>query len=409
MIFLLWLEERNKMKKYIKNLTGFSNLLGLIALVVLLFPPGLKANTLSNRAKITVLTCGPAKPMYATFGHTAIRVSDPENHIDEVYNFGTFDPGIPNFYLQFIGGRLKYSLSVTSFRTFLSEYKSEGRWVKSQDLLLSNEKLNMLHDSLQQAYLPENRHYRYGFFKNNCSTKIMNMIVENSGNSSAIDTLNMPSGLTYRKALKHYLKNRPWLQFGINLLLGPFSDQKISRKQSCFMPDLLMNEIENAGLATSPKVVLDGTYIDEKPNELNTPMVILWFVLLLLVVKTFWLKTSRQVSNSTDLFLFISAALLGLLYLILWNWSAHVSLHYNFNIIWANPLLLVLLWSIPARKTKFNRVFLFLYALLLFFFLINFSRLPQKIPLEAMPLTSMLVLIAVNRVFQFRKTASKIY
>jgi hypothetical protein len=396
------------MMKHNLNLTGFDSLLGFVVLLILFFPPALKAGQLSERARITILTCGPAAPMYATFGHTALWVSDPENHIDEVYNFGTFDSGTSNFYLKFLGGRLQYALSVANFNSFLREYKNENRWVKAQDLQLANEKLNDLYNALKQADRPENRFYRYDFFRDNCSTKIMNLILAASGNAKAIDTLNTPANLTYRKALKHYLKYRPWLQFGINLLLGPFADQQISRKQSCFMPDFLMQEAGSAGLASAPETILDGISISKGPSELSSPMVIFWMMLFFMVALTFWLKISKKISDRTDLFLFTFVALPGLLFMFLWSWSDHVSLHVNLNILWANPLLLVLLWSIPAEKTKFNRAFLLLYSLLLFFFIISFSRLPQKIPLEAMPILSILALRSVNRVFRFKKLEAKI-
>ncbi len=408
-----WSEEKNRMIQYLINLTGSNpyrsgNLLGFTILLTLLFPANLAARSLSGQAKITILTCGPAGPMYATFGHTALWVSDPENHIDEVYNFGTFDSGISNFYVKFLGGRLQYALSVTNFNSFLREYKNEGRWVKGQDLLFSSENLNILYNSLQHAYQPENRVYRYDFFRDNCSTKIMNMILLCSDNESARDSLDTQANLSYRKALKHYLKYRPWLQFGINLLLGPFSDREISRKQSCFMPDYLMQEAESTGLASPPEVLLDGITFERPGNDITSPIMILWVLLFILVAQVFWLNTSRKVSDGIDLILFTIAALPGVLFVIFWVWSDHISLHFNFNILWANPLLLVLLWTIPIKKTKFNKIFLMLYALLLFYFLISFNRLPQKIPLEAMPIVSILVLKAVNRVFQFRKMESKI-
>lgn len=398
---MLLSEDRIEMR-LLKNLPGF------ILLFLLLSPAIPKAKSLSDHAKITILTCGPAQPMYAMFGHTAIWVNDPQNNIDEVYNFGTFDANTPHFYIKFLEGRLQYALSVVDYHSFLREYKNEKRWVMGQDLLLSNKLLNVFYDSLQIAYQPANRYYRYGFFWDNCSTKIFNLILTVSGNMSVSDTLDQPANMSYRTALKYYLKDRPWMLFGINLLLGPFSDPEISRKQSAFLPDFLMQEIEETGLASSPVVLLDGTYTPKNQHELTSPLVVLWIILMLLAVDVFWLKTSKPVSNGIDLVLFTLAGILGALFLISWIWSEHRALHFNFNLLWANPFLLVLLWSIPTRKTKFNRVFLLLYSLLLFFFLISWSKFPQKIPMEAMPIVSILVLRAVNRVFQFRKMESTI-
>ena len=392
----------------LENLTGFKNLLGLILIFLFYSEIQVTAQSLSGQAKITVLTCGPARPMYAMFGHTALWVNDPQNNIDEVYNFGTFDANTSHFYIKFMEGRLHYALSVVDYHSFLREYKNEKRWVIGQDLLLSNELLNDIYDSLQIANLPANRLYRYGFFKQNCSTKITDLILAFSKNVSANDSLDQPANMSYRTAIKHYLKNRPWMLFGINLLLGPFSDPEINRRQSTFLPDFLMQEIEKTGLASGPVILLDGSYQPKIQHGLTSPLVVFWIILMLLAVDVFWLKTSKSVTNGIDLAIFSLAGIFGMLFLTFWIWSEHHTLHFNFNLLWANPLLLVLPWSIPARKAKFNRVFLLLYSLLLFFFLISWSKFPQKIPMEAMPIVSILVLRAVNRVFQFRKMESTI-
>jgi len=402
------LEEKGKKMKNIIGLAGFYNPCGFIVILLLFLPALLSGKPLSENAKIMILTCGPEKPMYAMFGHTAIRVDDPQNHIDEVYNFGTFDSGTPNFYIKFLGGRLQYALSVNNYQSFIREYKNEKRWVKGQELLLSKQFKEILYDSLREAYRPENRYYRYDFFRDNCSSKIINLVTSFTENQSAIDSLNTSANLTYRSALRYYLQNRPWMLFGFNLLLGPFSDQEISRKQSAFLPDYLMLEIEKTGLASGPELLLEGNDQAKRPGDIASPMMLLWIIALIFVVEVFWLKTSKSVSNGIDLFLFTLSAVLGLLFLILWFWSDHVSLHVNLNLLWANPLLLILLWTIPAEKKRFNRIFLLLYALLLFFFLINFNKLPQKIPMELMPIVTVLALRAVNRVFQFRKMESKI-
>lgn len=56
---------------------------------------------LTKDAKISVLTCGLGNETYSYFGHTGLRVSDPGNNFDVVYNYGTFDFRTPNFVLKF--------------------------------------------------------------------------------------------------------------------------------------------------------------------------------------------------------------------------------------------------------------------------------------------------------------------
>ncbi len=61
---------------------------------LLMLVPSVKtifAETLSNEAQISILTVDSGKEIWTVFGHTAIRIHDPINNIDEVYNYGTFD------------------------------------------------------------------------------------------------------------------------------------------------------------------------------------------------------------------------------------------------------------------------------------------------------------------------------
>src|SRR5690606_8433297 len=60
---------------------------------------------LTEKSKISMLTCAPGEELYSAFGHTAFRVQDPELGLDQVYNYGTFDFNGPNFYLNFVKGK----------------------------------------------------------------------------------------------------------------------------------------------------------------------------------------------------------------------------------------------------------------------------------------------------------------
>ncbi len=346
--------------------------------------------------------------MYAMFGHTALQFYDPENNIDEVYNFGTFDMNTPNFYLKFLTGRLDYTLSRSNYNYFVSEYISDQRWVCSQEVKLNVLQLQKVYDSLQVVYRPENRYYRYDFFKNNCATKVFNLLLVFGGTPRMIDSLNIPAGITWREGLKTYIAGREWINAGINMLLGPLADRQISRLQSTFLPDFLMLEAENTGLAGFPAIVTNGRYSAPEATPPDIPMIIFWMLLIVLVIEALWLNTSKKFSDAIDMALFGISGLLGLLFLFFLFWSEHTSLHLNLNLFWAFPPNILMIWTIRTGRHKFTRIYLLLYALLQFFLLINWHRLPQDFPLELMPVTTLLVFRAVNRVFRFREKEAAI-
>src|SRR6187399_943242 len=93
--------------------------------------------TLSKDAFISILNCDSGSELYSLFGHTAIRVSDPVNSIDVVYNYGAFDFSTPNFYLKFTKGDLQYFITTSTYDEFLAEYRYYQRGVYEQKLNLT--------------------------------------------------------------------------------------------------------------------------------------------------------------------------------------------------------------------------------------------------------------------------------
>ena len=104
-------------------------------LLCLFSMPG-RALIATDNTQISVLTCAPGNELYSLFGHTAIRIQSPENALDAVFNYGTFDFHTDHFYLKYARGLLPYQLSVTSYENFIRSYIFDNRSVWSQTLQL---------------------------------------------------------------------------------------------------------------------------------------------------------------------------------------------------------------------------------------------------------------------------------
>jgi len=80
---------------------------------------------LTDRAVLSMVTIYPGEALYSMFGHTAIRVRDPENNIDLLYNYGQSSvPFDASFVPRFVGGDLPFILGVSdTARSF--EYYSK--------------------------------------------------------------------------------------------------------------------------------------------------------------------------------------------------------------------------------------------------------------------------------------------
>ena len=61
-----------------------------------------------DSVRISLMTCSPGNEVYSLYGHTALRVEIPSQHIDWVYNYGMFSFRTPNFIYRFVKGETDY-------------------------------------------------------------------------------------------------------------------------------------------------------------------------------------------------------------------------------------------------------------------------------------------------------------
>ena len=74
--------------------------------------------------KSLLLLQGPGAVLYEKFGHSAIRIIDPNLNIDLIYNYGIFDFNTPNFYTNFAKGKMYYLLAKYDFKYFYSQLQN---------------------------------------------------------------------------------------------------------------------------------------------------------------------------------------------------------------------------------------------------------------------------------------------
>ena len=131
-----------------------------------------------DNIEFSVITIGPYEDeLYSAFGHSGIRYRDKLNNIDLFYNYGIFDFDQPNFYLNFLNGRLLYMVGKYNYQTVESFYTNQKRYVKEQVLNLNDSEKIILFNYLEQNIRPENRTYLYNYVYNNCATKIRDILV----------------------------------------------------------------------------------------------------------------------------------------------------------------------------------------------------------------------------------------
>lgn len=370
------------------------------------FSPGLlmaQGIQLSPNASVSLLTCGPGNEMYSFFGHTALRVSDPANRVNRVYNYGTFDFAVPNFYWQFIKGKLYYMLSASRFEGFVKEYISENRYIKELPLTIPQEDKQELYELLEINYQPENRHYWYDFTRDNCTTRVRDIVVKATAGAYQWPQ-DAGAGLTYRELLLPYLKVHPWERTGILLLLTAGADKQASLEEYMFLPERMHICFAGAKTAAGDRLtgterqVFTPTPSDSGPSRLFHPYV--FFAVIAAVSLYLGLRKnfSMQLQRIWFSLIFLISGLLGILFTFMWFGSEHWICHANLNIAWAFPfhiLLAVILWFPKAASVTriYSRVMLVVTAS----FLITFIFWKQSIPPEGI----LMALATLSGLFRF--------
>ena len=310
--------------------------------LILLLTGTVGAQTLSSRAEVSLLTFTPGLELYATFGHTAFRVSDPDRNLDLVFNYGTFDFNTPDFYLNFIRGKLDYQLTVATYADYERYEVETGRGIREQVLDLTGPEKQALSVALFVNARPENRSYRYDFLFDNCATRPRDLLEKAVGSRVPWVGQNPVTTLTFRDRLDPYLDRMPWTHWGINLVVGVPADRKTTLRESFFLPELLA-----AGLAATPLVKLDR--INSQPpavevpaDPLPGPVPVLSVLALGGLGLGFWEFRRKKRTRLFDTLVFGGVGVVGLIILFLWLFSDHSSVRPNLNLVWAFPLGLVL-------------------------------------------------------------------
>lgn len=310
--------------------------------------------------EISLLTCSPGDELYSSFGHSAIRVRQvmPEGQ-DVVFNYGTFDFSAPNFYGKFAMGRLDgYYLSVTTYADFIREYDYYRRDVREQVLDLSTQQQSFLIQHLWVNADPSRRFYSYEFFYNNCATKIRDAFEIALGDELVWAEEVAGEEKTFRSLIDEYVYPLPWADLGIDLALGSVIDRDATEREEQFLPDYMEAAFAKATiqgdgptrpLVKSSQVILEYPKSEPRMDFLN-PYTLMWAVAILFVLVTFFGHKKKRLLIGFDLGLFSILGILGIVVTFLWFFTDHTATKWNWNILWAFPGHLVLVWGLAKKQ-----------------------------------------------------------
>jgi hypothetical protein len=353
--------------------------------------------SLSDSATVTLITVSPGTEIYAHYGHTAIRVADPANGIDWVFNYGLFDFNSPNFIYRFVRGETDYLCGAFDYTDFLLEYRSENRDVYEQVLGLKKAEKAAVWQALVRNIQPENRTYRYNFFFNNCSTKPRDVVMNSI--QGKVDYRTKGYYPTLRSVLHQYTKPYPWTQFGIDFLIGAQADRPASLSDQQFAPELLFRSFSTAVVTdsagkTRPLVLETRQAVSRTGESLPTssslpgPVTVCWILFIVTTATTVMEYRKKRPIQALTAVWYGLAGLVGCLIAFLALFSIHPTTHVNYLLLWLNPLHLIFAFGMifETFRKKILRTYLSINLFLQLVALSGFFFLPQQLHPAMWPL-----------------------
>ncbi|MCD9098537.1 DUF4105 domain-containing protein [Luteimonas fraxinea] len=309
--------------------------------------------------RIGVATMQPGDVFFERFGHNALVVDDPAQPEPLSYNFGFFDPNEPDFVPRFIRGDMRYMLAALPLADDLAYYRDVGRGVSIQWLDLDPAQARELASALAENAKPENAHYRYDYFTDNCSTRVRDAIDTALGGALRGQLQGRSRGNTYRGDAVRLASPALWMWLGFDIGLGPSADRPNALWEDAFVPMRLadalrsVRNVDGRPLVSGEQIIVPHTQAPEPAERarLLWPWLVAGLVLgaAILVVGRFAPRALAAIA----LPFWTLSALLGGVMLFLWLGSEHVFAWRNHNLLLFNPLCLLLLpggWRIARGR-----------------------------------------------------------
>ena len=341
-------------------------------------------NTENPRYTIQVSTMGRGDPLYVWFGHSAIVVKDNVNDRSVMYDYGIFSFS-EGFYKTFALGRLWYESWATDTAMRFRLASSENRDISLVTLNLSGEvALNVL-NFVNMSVQPEHTTYLYHHYRENCSTKIRDIInVATKGKFKEWATTT-PYPLTIRELVSLHTASSPFIHFTLNFLQNKSIDTPISLWEAMFLPEKLEEALLSFNITQEDgsiiPLVVDREIINSAPQGLrpandqsktkaNLIMIAFSIVLALILYISRRIMTHTIFKGIRNLFSFIYsffsiswtlvATIFSTVLIFMMVASNHDVTYFNENILIISPLSILLLISSIRRafsKEKNHRFY----------------------------------------------------
>jgi hypothetical protein len=397
-----------------------------------LAPSGI-VNSTEPGSNLTVylLTFGMGDEVWERFGHNAIWIKDRTRGTDTTYNWGMFDFNQPGFLRRFLTGDTRYWMQGIDLDVMLRYYKQNNRSILAQELNLTPAQRLSLQQYVQLNERPENKFYRYDYYRDNCSTRLRDALDHAVGGQLQTSTVSRQTSGTYRSHTLRLLGSDIPMYTGADLALGHPADNPLSVWQEMFLPVRMASDLRTVRLTDSTGAQIPFVRSEmalftagRAPEPSAPPNYFPWFVALGILIAAGMIALVRSAEGGSKIAFFCATAIstlwsliagaCGVALVIAWIFTRHYFMSRNENLLHLDPLSLGLVVLVPlaiyGRRGMSRAIKLagFVAALSLLGFVLQgipfFSQKNGEIIGLALPL-NLAVWWAVYRLAVYRRTS----
>ncbi|MDR3147413.1 MAG: DUF4105 domain-containing protein [Treponema sp.] len=181
-----------------------------------------------------VAVFGPADDIFIWWGHAALIVENTRWNYSRVFDWGIFSYPSDDFLGDFLNNLVRYNSSVENLD--FQFYIDEDRDITVYTLNLEAEGKERILAYAEENVLPENRYYNYHEFRDNCSTRIRDLI--DMGTAGQFKEWASTTGgrLPIRHHVRRFTWSRPVWDWFFDLLIGRDRDVQVSLWDEMFLP-----------------------------------------------------------------------------------------------------------------------------------------------------------------------------
>jgi hypothetical protein len=330
-----------------------------------------------NDILFKVAVYGPSDDIYIWWGHAALIAEYTKWNFSWIFDWGIFTYPSDNFLKDFLREEVRYES--TSGYPDMNEYIDEDRDIIVYTLNLDKRAKEIIMAYVEETVLTVKEFYDYHEFRDNCSTRIRDIIDMGTGGQFKAAFNASPGRFSIRQHVRRFTWDKPFSDWFLGFLMGQNHDAQITPWDEMFLPvEVARNIVDFSYMDTSgvKRKLVSGVEIvySSKSRQpiLNEPLttwpfalaiglIVATLLFLVKIMSTKFPRIGRILLGALQslLGLFLGASGCVLVFGFLMN---NDYIQQNVNILFVNPLLLLMvplgiLCAMGSKKFEAPRLF----------------------------------------------------